>query len=335
MRRTQLINRWYSDEGSILLSNVLKAFAKGRKLETVLNLNKHENRWDLRGAPLCYIVDQQKLGNSKHQINFVTGSFNVKNYAFSDIDFTYADISHSVLQECRIDNCLFLRSRAREIAIYNCDFNMCHFESVEFSYSFMNSNVGKRAGSYLSCKFIKSKLNECVFTFPIIDNCLFEDCNLYATNFDGARIRNTKFVGKVNSCWFRGYSKAATTSILWLFNRVNPHNFPNLMDNVDFIDADLYGVSFMNGINLDKCKFPKDDNLLLIKNIKSIYSMAVGRIEKEWVGDSKRVGLNLIDSIFFNKDKQEQDADVIDKKILKDHDGLGFRFFDLMSDLVN
>ncbi|MBB6238815.1 uncharacterized protein YjbI with pentapeptide repeats [Pedobacter sp. AK013] len=335
MKKNELINRWYSDEGTALLNSIIWAFSKKKELEEIVKLNKYGGRWDLRGAPLSHIVDQKKIGDSKYQINLTTGSLSVTKYDFVDIDFTYADISYGTFQECSMDNCLLSRTKAREMHIYDCNFNNCVFEHVEFSYSFMNDNIGNHAGSYTNCKFIKSKLNECIFTFPVIDNCLFDDCHLYATNFDGSRMRNTKFKGEVNSCIFRSFSRHAVKSVFWLFNRVHPNDYPNRMDNIDFSEAQMYGVSFLNGINLDKCKFPDEEELLLIRDLKSIYALASKRIAEEWEGEHKRIGLNLINNVFFNKDKQNQPADLLDKKMMRDNNGIGERFFGLMTELAN
>jgi len=36
------------------------------------------------------------------------------------------------------------------------------------------------------------------FFIPVIDNCIFEDCNLYGADFDGSQMRNVTFMGAMS-----------------------------------------------------------------------------------------------------------------------------------------
>jgi len=335
MTKKKLINRWNSKEGKLLLDSIFDCFTKGKNLSSIEGLEKHEEKWDLRGAVLSVVKKEQKIEANGHGFVKKTGSLKVGKIELDSIDFSFANISNSVFEQTVIKNCLFAETIAKEIYFIACEINECVFEKTNLSYSYLNQNIGKNSGSFINTKFIDSNLQECIFYFPIIKNCAFFDCNLMATNFDGSRMQYCKFVGKVDSALFNGYSLNAHKSILGLFNRVDPKQYPNLMQDVDFSDAILIGVAFKNCINLSKCIFPKDDNCLIIKNIRKTYLMAKENIFNNWEGNDKRIGLHMIDNVYYTKDYFAQEISIIDKYVLVEQFGEQFanRFFKLIQTL--
>jgi uncharacterized protein YjbI with pentapeptide repeats len=333
MRKNELISRWYTEEGTALLNSIFFAFSKKKTLNEIVELKKHDGRWDLRGAPLSGILNEINIGNKAHQLSLKSGSLEIKNYAFNDVDFSYATISYGQFYKCTFQNCEFTASKGKEMHIYACNFDHCSFEKADFSYSFINKNISKDAGSFTNCKFQKTNLRESIFTFPIMESCLFEDCGLYACSFDGSRMRNVKFIGIVDSPWFNGYSTKADTSVFWVFNRINPKEFPNPMYNVDFSEAELLYIVFGNGIDLSKCIFPKDDaRYLYIKNLKEVSIKAIELINKEWEGRDKEIALGLMNAIYFSKNKQDQKSDFVSLEPGKNNE-IDIRLFMLFNQL--
>ena len=329
MNKKQLIDRWYVNQD--LLKNVLKTISKHQDLE--IGLDKINGRLDLRGAPLCSVEKEINVGNSEHQLTLNIGSLNVRSYNFNDIDFSYAEMSSAVFKQCSFVNCLFDHTKARGIEFSDCDFAACEFLNSDFSYAYMSTNIGSKAGSFINCNFFKVDLRESTFTFPLVEDCIFEDCKLLATNFDGSRMKNINFKGKVDSPWFNGFSTRADKSVLWVFNRIDPREFPNEMINVDFSDAELIGAAFGHGIKLDNCIFPKDDDMYLyVHNIQTVYPKAIEIISKEWESHDQRVALSMIEEFYFGKSKQDQKADFIDRHMLSEGK-FSVKFFALLRKL--
>ncbi|WP_276089288.1 pentapeptide repeat-containing protein [Pedobacter sp. JY14-1] len=332
----ELINRWKLDEGKELLDRVQNALKHNIPLDEIKGLGKHNGRWDLRGSVLSTVENERTIGNKEHQLVQKFGTLKLKRAKLNDVDFSYANISYSVFQLCIFSNCVFQGTKAKELRIYASDFNNCFFEKVDLSYSFMNINIGKNAGSFAGCEFINCNLRECIYSFPVVDACLFKNCNLYATNFDGSRMKNVTFLGEVNSCWFKGYSESAIPSLFYFFNKVDPKGYPNKMINVDFSDSELIGVSFVNGIDLRYCKFPIDERYLLVKNLSQVYDKVIEIIEQEWEVSDKKKALKLIDLLYFNDERKCQNADLIDKSIMVDDDGsleFGNKLFNLIKEV--
>lgn len=312
MTKQELVSRWKDYEGGIILKEIINCLNMRIPLSSVDGLKKHLGRWDLRGAKLSVISDVQKIEAAGHKVVQKFGSLKVRDNVVESVDFSFSDISYSVWEKCSISNCLFEGTKAKELCVIASNFLNCSFKKTNLSYSFMNKNIGTDSGAFIAVSFEEANLSECIFCFPIVKNCRFQNCNLIATNFDGSRMANCQFIGEVNSPWFRGYSTTAQKSLLGLFNRVEPKKYPNEMENVDFSKANLVGVSFSHSIDLSECIFPKGEDYILINDLK--YTMEKVRyiIESEWKGEDKRKGLVLIDNVYFKKDKQDQLLDIID-----------------------
>lgn len=333
MTKRELINRWNNKEGILLLNGIINCLTKGKSLSSVIGIQKHKERWDLRGAILSAIKKEQRIEADGYVFDKKTGSLKITNIELESIDFSFANISYSCWENCTVKKCLFEEVDAKGIRIVACDIEDCFFIKSNLTFSYLNENIGANSGSYLRTLFKETNLSESVFCFPVVKDCTFENCKLLATNFDGSRLSNCKFLGEVNSPWFRGYSTTANKSILGLFNRINVKEYLNKMENVDFSNAKLIGVSFSHEINLQICKFPESDEYIFVKDLKSTMEQVRAIIESNWQGEYKKKGLLLIDEIYFKKDKFNQRNDFIDTRPIDSSD-LQFdnKFFNLIRD---
>jgi len=333
MTKRELINRWNSNDGKLLLDEVIDCLTRGKRLSTINGLEKHNQRWDLRGAVLSTIKKEQKIEAGGHGFIKKTGSLKVESLELESVDFSFSNISYSSWQGCIFKKCLFEETKAKEIRFVTCDIVDSVFLKSNLSYSHLNENIGSRSGAYLRCHFRETDLSESIFCFPVISECVFEDCKLIATNFDGSRLSNCAFLGEVNSPWFRGYSITANKSVLGIFNRVNVKDYPNKMENVNFSKAKLIGVSFSHDIDLKRCIFPQGDQYIYIENLKDTMMKAKAIIETDWSGEYKQKGLLLINNVYFKKDKYSQPNDFIDTYPIASSD-IGFEriFFKLIKD---
>jgi uncharacterized protein YjbI with pentapeptide repeats len=337
MTKQELTKRWKTDEGKVKLKQAIECLTKGKTLSSIEGLEKYAGRWDLRGAQLSTLENEKRIESGGHGVTQKFGTLKLKSVRVESIDFSYTDLSYSWWERCNVNNCLFEHTKARELWVYATEFLNCVFKKTNLSYSYLSENIGSDAGSFRNVEFIESDLTEVIFTFPIIEGCKFIDCNLYATNFDGSRMRNCKFKGRVENPWFRKYSSSARKSVFGLLYRVNPQDYPNLMENIDFSEAELIGVSFSQGIDLTNCIFPNDDSkYIMVRNLREVYSQAKLVVNSEWDGEDKRKGIGFIDTIFYKPDRQNQPMDIIDKNLLVDggkDKEFGEKFFNLLREI--
>ncbi|WP_166664885.1 pentapeptide repeat-containing protein [Pedobacter metabolipauper] len=309
----------------------MRALKRSEPLGEVNGLEMIDNRFDLRGATLSTVKEQRTIGTKEHSLTQTTGSLKLKNADIESIDFSHADISYGLFQECTVTDCLFNETIAKEMDIYASDFESCVFGKTNFAYSFMNKNVAGNAGSFRNCKFLKTNLKETIFSFPIIDNCIFEDCELEGADFDGSRMRNVTFAGDVDSPFIRGYSWTAETSLFWIFNKINPRDYPNLMENIDFSRANIKDILFLDEIDLTNCKFPATGDFIMVNNVTKLFPKLRDIVVKEWQDEDKKYALSLIDNLYYSPKKQGMTLDVI-STIHSEH--LGKEFQERLDQLI-
>lgn len=250
--KQNLTDRWTTNEGRLLLATIVDFLSSQRPLDNIKSIQKLDDRFDLRGIsfPKEY-ADYDYKGKRMHQ---VVGSLRFKNARIENIDFSHGDIQHTDWKNCLFKNIKFHSTQMEQVTVINCDFQDVEFSNTRLSYSHLNIRTGNKSGSFKNVTFKKSNLNETRFSFPIIEDCNFEDCNLYAADFDGSRFKNCKFIGEVNSPWFRRHS-IKEFEPNYLLNKVDKTKFTNEMDNVDFSAATLKYVTFSKDLDLTKCKF--------------------------------------------------------------------------------
>lgn len=336
MNKTQLIKRWKTEEGKKLLQSIICSLQEGRSLD-VLKIAKYNGRWDLRGAELSVLKKEKKIETSGHSFSQKLGSLKLKKVYLQSIDFSYSNISYAWIEKCIISNCIFKETKAKELHIIATEFSNTIFEKADLSYSFLNENVGSDSGIYRNTTFTETNLKECSFCFPFIEDCLFDNCLLYATNFNGSRFSRSKFIGEVNGPIFSGYPQRINKSLFGIFNRVNEKDFFNKMNNVDFYEAQMIGVSFINGIDLNKCVFPNSENYIIVKDIHTTFSKVKETVNKDWSLEERRIANNLIDNLYLSENRLHQKMDLIDKFSLIDNGKMqefGEKFFNLIKTMA-
>jgi uncharacterized protein YjbI with pentapeptide repeats len=333
MIKKELIRRWEGASGESRLKEVIIELSKGGRLSSLSWLDKYQDRWDLRGAKLSVLASEKKIASGVYGFVKKTGSLKLRECVLEDVDFSFADISYSSFEKITFKNCVFEETIGKEIRVVASVFEDTLFKKSNFSYSSMNENVGVDSGAFINVRFEQTNLKESFFCFPIIQNCNFDDCNLMAVDFDGSRLNNCRFKGKIDSAWFGGYSLRANKSNFGIFNQVDPKRYPNPMINVDFSEAVLIGVSFRNKIDISKCIFPKDPNFLLIQDVHYVFAKAKEEIIEKWDGEDKRIGIHMIDNVYYTQAYHLQKMTVIDKYILVEQFGEDFagRFWALIS----
>lgn len=248
-----LKDRWVTQEGEKLLVLVVDSLRKNKSINLIHSVFKIDGKIDLRG--ISFPKKHTEYNHKGKYIKQVVESLQFRNAVFENIDFSYSDLQHIKLYNCRFLNCIFNHVNAEQWVCINCDFENIVFKNTRLSYSLLNIRSGKFSGTFQNVQFINSQLNETRFSFPIFNNCLFDNCNLYAADFDGSRFINTKFIGTVNNPLFRKHSCKEFKPNLF-FNRIDKSSFVNEMKEVDFTAAILKYVTFSDDLDITLCKFP-------------------------------------------------------------------------------
>ena len=271
--RQNLIDRWTTEEGKVLHKEIIARLTKEKPLEELNGLKRIEDKFDLRG--ISFPKEYSAYDYKGKLLKQVAGSLKFKGIKVDNIDFTYADIQTTEWTNCRFSNVKFYGANLEQLRITNCAFENVLFQNTKLSYSYLNIRNGTKSGSFKNVTFKNSQLNETRFSFPTIEDCIFDSCNLHAADFDGGRFKDCKFIGEVNSPWFRKHSIKEFEPNL-IFNQVNKRLFTNEMQNIDFSAATLKYVTFSKDLNLSQCKFGQGTKFESFEKLeKDIYAMSV------------------------------------------------------------
>ena len=99
MNKTELIKRWQSKVGNELLQKVIHYLNNGKSLYNIEGLEKHNDRFDLRGAKLSVIKKENNIEVSGHSLSLKTGSLKLNHIVLESVDFSFGDISNSYLKK--------------------------------------------------------------------------------------------------------------------------------------------------------------------------------------------------------------------------------------------
>jgi hypothetical protein len=163
-------------------------------------------------------------------------------------------------------------------------------------------------------------MRDTMYSDSVFDKCDFLDCNLKRVDFEGSRFFNCRFTGDVKEVFFRKYG------------RITPRRKPNEMLNIDFSEAKLESVSFVDDIDLTGCKFPLSEDYIHIRqNRKKIFEEIRKTVETAWEGMDKKIAMALLDNYFLLPSKEKQQIEFIDRFYLESvNEKLGRSFFELI-----
>lgn len=317
--------RW--DNGDFV-KTVIDSLKNGNLLK--LNLSTINGRLDLRGFPFPQPDSTEKL----HSYEMVYSRIVLKKISLSGIDFSYSNLSYLEFDECSVENCYFEDATMRSLQITASGFSNIIFRNVDFTGSFLNSNIRDNGGFYRNVEFINCNLKSTSFSLPVIQDCVFENCKIDEIQFDGSRFGNVTFIGELRSAWFNGHSVYCNKPALSILKRFDPKNYPNRMQNVDFSQAKLTDVTFSYGVDLSQCIFPIDSQYIYISNQSRIYSELKKQIGVDNEIDEKTKALRLLDNVFFKELKLGQNQNLLNTEYkLWRNDPLSQKIFELIRKL--
>lgn len=336
MQKKEIRKRWYSGIYSEILTNVLESLVLGRGLESIYGIPEVNGLADLRG--LCFPCPTKKktLANKKIHIEVGENRFVCSNTYFHDIDFSFSIFEETIWCDCTFNKVKFNEINGRNIIFEGCSFDDCEFENSDLSNSVLNRNSSKSAGNFRFCKFLNSDLSTSIFEKPLIEGCVFQNCSLVETNFGGSHLRKTKFIGVLESTFFRGIPFSEARRARKNFNRLLKSEEINKMVDVDFTQSELRGVIFADRIDLSTCKFPISEEYVLVNRLSNTYGKMNEIIKNTWEEPFKTQGINLINNVYYNTEHQDQEKDFVDRSSLVNIGGkIGEMFFELLKKCNN
>ena len=314
------------------MEDIIKHLQQTKSLDG-LNLKRKESKWDLTNIsiPEPKIVNQ--LDNKNYSVKIPEKLFHFNDVVLHNVDLSYSKLDFSIWENCTFDNVLFTKSSLKNNKLIGCQFKNIVFENANLTDTLLGGYDGLNSGSFYKVVFIKSDMRRTYYSFPKFEYCQFNNCNLKEVNFEGSRFFNCSFKGKLDSVFFCGFPQYLPEDILL---KLKGNKIYNPMENIDFSQAELFGVSFSNSIDLSSCIFPNSDNYIFIKSFPKTYETAKEYIKLKWKGNEKAIALNLIDNIYLSKSNVNNKNDFLDKRVIDKMlriNGFSDRLFSLFKEI--
>jgi uncharacterized protein YjbI with pentapeptide repeats len=238
--------RWTLGEGIKHGEALVKALRKESTLEH--HLLKHTTRTDeglidLRGLSFGIGIELERV-------------------QFRDLDFSCSSFGRGIFRQCAFEGVLF-----REMDSRGWNERDCRFTDVDFyKANLRDAGIGIRGSTYLRVNFRGANFSGAHFYRGQFTDCDFSDARLKKIDFLASNFVNCKFRGRLDSVWFR---------------RCYPHPaqekrygkaVPNEMRNVDFSEAELWGVTYTGGLDLSYVILPKDGHHVLFRHFDNALS---------------------------------------------------------------
>lgn len=263
------------------------------------------------------------IETKNYNVEFKDSNVTIKKARIEWVDFSHSNFSESIFKECEFINCLFTETSFKDTRFWACQFENCNFKRTTFNEASMAIRVGKKLGSFINCTFTEARFRKTNYGFPLFQDCIFTNCDLLQVDFNGSRFVRAKFIGLLDDVRFRGIGLDTAPSILpWL--KINPSDYKNPMDNVDFSGAELVAVDFCYNIDLSRCTWPNDrSTFILIDNHFNFFKYLKTEFEN-WSEEDKRIAIGIIDLYYLDKRHENQRIQFVDRIGLEQEFGKEF-----------
>jgi uncharacterized protein YjbI with pentapeptide repeats len=294
-----LKERWKPKEGQSLLESVLRSLKHRSPLEHIKALERVGGRWDLRGIELPQIVSRKWFSWRDLDVDRVSGRISFSKLKLADADFSYSNLSDVMLSDCSLTNVNFGHACLRGMGFWGCSLTDTTFDNADLREAVLGGVFGGQPNTFSNVTFRKANLSKTGGGFPLYRHCDFSHANLYMVNFDGARFENCRFAGLVEDAAFRRHALLVADPVLpW--QKVDPLQFINHMECVDFAEAELRDVDF-DSVDLSTCIFPEDGNHLVIHNQHRVLHSTRDAVATEWTGEARDVAIRLLDLLYLKR----------------------------------
>ena len=327
------------------LHDILGHLKRGGQLEPG-GLPKHDGRLDLRGAPFPQPRERDGVTFSSPELPYdylattIEGKFKVENVQIEDADFSTALMDNTDWRRC-----VFRRARFSRASLRDCAFTACHFEDVSFEGAdlrgaLLGGYAAHDTNEFRRTAFPRSDLRDTAYRYPLFEDCDFSRAKLDKVDFEGSRFSRCRFSGKMIEVWFRGFYSRPHPRDLDYFKRleIDSSRIRNPMVDVDFSEAYLDDVMFVDEIDLSHCRFPQDEKHIVIGNRQGVYSAMERTIDSQWHGAARVESLEFLRQLRERSEKKSQLMDVINRETYEADRSVAElwsrAFFDLLQDLA-
>lgn len=250
-------------------AEIWSRLAEGGPLDG-LGLGFRNGRLDLRGLT----APEPTAGKTTHttiaDVVRQEGLIRMEGLTLQSLDLSASSLNHLLFVDCRIENCVFDKSKCQNWGLWGTSVSNSTFYSADLRNSALGAVLDDKRNAFGQVDFTKADLRGTVYTAAEFIGCKFRDTRLDKVDFQTSTFTNCCFEGELREVCF--YRRGFRGEI-----------FPaNEMVGVDFTRAQLRHVEF-RGLDLDNVALPTDcDHIVLNefpKTLDRLLEVFVGRAD--------------------------------------------------------
>jgi uncharacterized protein YjbI with pentapeptide repeats len=247
--------------------------ASGKGIEK-LGLGAVDGRIDLRNLNVSERRLERVVESNIGTFRKFGGITKIEGANWDKLDFSSSDLSHLVLTDCEITDCVFNYCSMRGIRARATSFINSRFHSADLRDSLLGGFRENRRNVFRDVGFIKCDLRETFYKEAEFNKCHFRNCKLDRVEFGSSTFEDCSFEGELKEVIF--YRRA------W-----DKGNFPeNRMARVDFSKARLRMCAF-RGLDMTDATFPHDDEHIIMRNFPSVLDDLISHFKDKLDPDSR------------------------------------------------
>jgi uncharacterized protein YjbI with pentapeptide repeats len=272
MAETSLVTRWKTTGDQQLVQKILERLLSGKPL-TDLGLGEHEGRVDLRGLPALGPQALNAFESAGWIVKELGGLLKVEDARLENLDLSGARLDGVRFIRSTIKNCRFDQAHCQDWRLWAVDVTDSSFVGADLRNAVLGAWYDGRGNVYRNIDFSGANLRSIVCPAGTFIDCDFGTAQIVKVDFQSSSFIRCRYAGLLREVIY--YDRG--------FNTGKPD--PNPMEDVDFSEAELRMVEFRR-LNLDRVKFPRSVDHLVVRNYRCVIERAVRRLhnEAEWAG---------------------------------------------------
>jgi uncharacterized protein YjbI with pentapeptide repeats len=288
-KKQALIERWNRNEWKERYAQVVACWQAGERLSDVPSLPQHEGRWDLRGINL-------EIGGTRFagQIGLSDGSSVEYTYGprpkfvgaqFLDADLSFANLGGALFENCCFHNVTLYSANGADVNDWGSSF--CEVDLSKANWR--GATLGLEGARYKRVSFCWADLRDTRCYRGYFIDCDFSNARLEHIDFQVSHFVRCKFKGKLKQVWFRGYYAIPAHEDAY------GKTEPNLMEDVDLSEAELWDVMFTDNCDLSRVIPPQDGKHIVFHDWMGTLKRVKQEVEKRWEGVFRSEALRHLD----------------------------------------
>jgi hypothetical protein len=161
------------------------------------------------------------------------------------------------------------------------------FRRCDFTKAKWRGTLGLDGARYEQVSFRGADLRRILCYQGYFVDCDFSDAKLKGVDFNASHFVRCTFKGKLEDVWFR--SSYIYPSDVQEYGETEP----NPMEDVDFVEAELWDVYFA-GCDLSTVMLPQDGNHVLLSDLSRSMAKAEHIVRNEWTGLFREQALDCL-----------------------------------------